>query len=139
MQFDGLELFERNENLESQKGIDLLFPGDIRIKILRAGGSNKKYDMVLGRLIKPYTRQMKTNTMDKKVSEDLMKELYAESVIIGWSGVKSKGEDVEFNKENVIKLLDSLPEVFDEIREQADNLANFRLEEMKEEAENLGN
>lgn len=139
MQFDGLELFERNENLESQKGIDLLFPGDIRIKILRAGGSNKKYDTVLGRLIKPYTRQMKTNTMDKKVSEDLMKELYAESVIIGWSGVKSKGEDVEFNKENVIKLLDSLPEVFDEIREQADNLANFRLEEMKEEAENLGN
>lgn len=139
MQFDGLQLFERNEELEAQKGVDLLFPENIRITILRAGGSNKKYDKVLGRLIKPYKRQMKTDTMDKTVSEKLMRELYTESVIIGWSGVKSKGKKVEFTKENVMNLITSFPEVFDEIREQADNLANFRTEEIKEEAENLGN
>lgn len=131
------ETFGTNENLEAGQGVDLDYGKDGTITIHRAGGENKKFARVLNAKMKPYRRQLQNGTMDDAVAEKLMAETYAEAVIIGWKDVKGKdGKKLEFTKENVIQLLTDLPELFKDIQDQANTIANFRKEEIEAEAKN---
>lgn len=137
--FDGFDRFDRDEELEANEGVDLRFTDNAVITILRAGGSNKKYARVFGRITKPYQRQMNAGTLDEKLSIELHAKVYAESIIVGWSGIKSGGEEVPFTKQNVIDFLISVPEVFTEIRIAAESMDTFRRAKMESEVEDLGN
>jgi len=131
------ETFSTNENLEAGEGVDLDYGKSGVITIHRAGGENKKFARVLNAKMKPYRRQLQNGTMDDAVAEKLMAETYAEAVIIGWKGVKGRdGKDMPFTKENVVKLLTDLPELFKDIQDQANTVANFRKEEIEAEAKN---
>ena len=56
-----------------------------------------------------------------------MAETYAESVIIGWKGVKDRdNKPLKFTKENVVKLLIDLPELFTEIQKRATAFGTFK-------------
>lgn len=129
------DMFKTDEKHESN-GIELDY-GDCQIRIARAGGSNKKYGDLLSKRLKPYRRQMDTGTMDNTVAEKILAEVYAETVIIGWTNVKDReGNVMKFTKENCVKLLLDLPELFRDIQEQASKVANFREAEIEEDTKN---
>lgn len=131
-------MFASDKALEA-KGIWLDF-GAFKIRVARAGGSNQKFRIALEQKLRPYQLQMKTGTMDNEQALRLLAEAYAETVVLGWEGVTdSEGKAMAFTQENVVKLFTDLPELFNEVQEQAGKLANFRALEQEEAAAEVGN
>jgi hypothetical protein len=146
--------FKTDTDLEKE-GIDLNY-GDFIVKVARAGGGNKKFARVLEAKMKPVRRAVQTESLDNKRAEALMREAYAEGVVLMWSvRVKAddKGKPVEplqlmtegdgntvfvqgiegpdgdvlpFNVENVVATFQALPELFADIREQSGKMGLFR-------------
>lgn len=133
--------FKADENLE-KSGVVLQYGTNsknqpIEFRIARAGGSNVRYTKVLEHKAKPYRRMMQQDSLDRKISDRIMREVYAETVILSWSGVEDENDnDIPFNQENVIKVLTDLPDLFTDIQEQANKLALFRAADLSEDAKN---
>lgn len=109
----------------------------IRIKIARAGGRNTAFSKALERTTRPYRKAIQTGMLDNKTADNLYKDVFAETVVLDWINVEGPdGQLLEFKKENVVKLFNDLPDLFNDLREQAANAALFR-EEVLEGA--LGN
>lgn len=140
--------FKTDQNLEKD-GIFLDY-GDFRFKVARAGGANQRFQKILAAKFKPHRRLMQLDVMDDDLARKLLAESYAEAVILGWDHKVGEGESakwepgmideegkvMEFNNENVIKVLLDLPELFRDIQGQCDSAANFQLESRKETAKN---
>lgn len=130
------QLFGTDKKAETEQGISLDY-GSFKIRIVRAGGANRKYVETLNRRLKPYRRQMENDTLDSDVALRTMAEVYADTVIIGWEGVTdAEGRDLDYCRNNVIKLLTDLPELFRDLQEQAGKAALFRASEREEEQKN---
>lgn len=130
------DLFKNNENLEAGAGVTLEYPG-FSITIHRAGGANKKFAQILSNKMKPFRHQLDRGIMDDDVSARILRESYAEGVVIGWNNIKdADGNDMPFSKENVIKLFTDLPDLFADVRIQAENVSLFREEEAKVDEKN---
>lgn len=130
------DLFKNNENLEAGAGVTLEYPG-FSITIHRAGGSNKKFANILSAKMKPYRHQLDRGIMDDEISARILREAYAEGVVVGWNNVKdAEGKDMPFSKENVIKLFTDLPDLFADVRTQAENVSLFREEQEKADEKN---
>lgn len=129
-------IFKTNKDLES-KGIDLQYGDGVIITIARAGGSNPVYARVVEAKTKPYRRQIQSETISAELSEQLTREIYAEAIILGWSGVTDeKGDAMEFTKENAVKLLKDLPDLFTDIKEQANKASLFRSDVLAADSKN---
>lgn len=135
MQFDttGLETYITNPDLESTTGVWLDFPGDRAFLVFRAGGSNEAYGRKFQHLIKPYRRQLDKGTISKEVSDNILRHVYAETVIKDWRGIKDdKGKPVPYSVENCIEFLKAFPELFNDIQSLAGELATFNMENVEE-------
>jgi hypothetical protein len=122
------KLFKTSEDLENKNGVTLDYPG-FSITIHRAGGSNKKFAMVMNEKMRPYRRRLETNTLDEELANRLLIEVYAKTVIISWENVQDENDEVmEFSYENCVKLLTDLPELFKDIQDQATNASVFKEE-----------
>lgn len=125
--------FETNKDLE-RDGIVLDYGFNskdepIQIRIARAGGANTKFAKVLEQKMKPYKRAIANDTMDNKVAEKLLIEAYADAVILSWTGVEDReGNFLEFTRDNVVKVLTDLPDLFMDIQAQSQKSALFRAE-----------
>lgn len=130
------EAFETDPNLECGEGVRLDY-GGFSITVHRAGGGNHRFLRVLEAKLKPHRRQLQAGTLDEELARGLLIEAYAEAVVVGWSGVEDRdGRPMAFTRENVIKLLTDLPELFRDVQEQAQGLANFRRAQREEAAKN---
>ncbi|QZA70458.1 tail assembly chaperone [Erwinia phage AH03] len=133
--------FGTNAELES-KGIELEYGLNddgsvIKFTIARSAKSNKKYQKAMETTFKPYRRQMQLNTMPEETASRLMLEVFVTTILKGWENVQDEaGNDLAFNKDNAMKLLTDLPELFDDLQEKAGNVANFRDETLEEDAKN---
>lgn len=127
------ELFTTDENLE-REGFALEY-GEATFIIARAGGANKKFQSNIERKMRPYRSALNAGTMDDEVAEKLLAQAYAESVILAWDGVTDPdGEKLSFTKENVVKVLIDLPDLFRDIQEQSQRVANFTKAGAEEDA-----
>lgn len=135
------DTFETDENVEKE-GLFLNYGKnrdgtDICIKIARAGGSNTAYHKAINRKMKPYARQYQAGVMDVEVQAKILKEAFAETVVIGWEHVQEKdGTEIQFSRENCIKLFDRLPDLFVDIQEQATKSTLFRNEVLEGDSKN---
>lgn len=111
----------------------------IRIKIARAGGQNTAFIKALEKATKPYRRAIQSGRLDDNTADRLYITAFAEHVVLNWVNVEDpQGKPVEFNRGNVILLLDELPDLFADLREQASNMQLFRAEELEEDLGNSG-
>ncbi len=127
------ELFTTDECLEKE-GFALEY-GEATFIIARAGGANKKFQSIMERKMRPYRSAINAGTMDESTAEKLLAEAYVDAVIIAWDGVTGPdGEVLAFSKENVIKVLLDLPDLFRDIQEQSQRVANFTKAGAEEDA-----
>lgn len=132
--------FRTDPDLESGRGIRIDLGVEERVWIHRAGGANKNFQKAMQRLFRPYQRQVSNGTMDEEVARKIMMEAYAEAVLVRWEGITDeRGNPMEFNKQNAMKLFSDLPEVFSIIREEAEKVANFRSEQIQADVGNSPN
>ena len=109
--------------------LDML-DGRAVLHLAPASESNKGYFNALLRKAPKAARAGKLAKVDVNVvknNRDDDRALYAKHIIKGWSGLfDSQGEEVLFSEEEVISLLEHLPDwIFDEIRAFASNVQNF--------------
>jgi len=123
--FANIDDYKSDEKAEND-GIDLSFGNARFITITRAGSSNRKYKSVMGRLFKPHTKATGELSLSDDEANDLMKKVYAESIVVGWRGFKDESKkDIPFSKENCFELFTVSPEIFDIVREQSAKFSNF--------------
>lgn len=126
------EMFKTSDKVEKD-GIWLHY-GSFAIKIARAGGSNKRYAEVLLKKSKPYRRQLQTETLAPEVADNMMIEVYAETVALDWEGeIGPGGKKAPFSKDAFIKVMKDLPDLFADVIDQSGKAALFLQEEVEED------
>jgi hypothetical protein len=127
--------FTADSQLEKQ-GIWLDFGGP-RFRVLRSGPTNKKFLQVLSEKQRPVAAQIRAGVLSEDHSRRILAEVYADSIITDWEDVKdADGVILDFSRENVIKVLCDLPDLFTIIQDFSSNIANFRHVAIEEEGKN---
>jgi hypothetical protein len=109
----------------------------IAIRIARAGGANTQFQKRMEILVKPYRRQLQTETHDTKVIDRLVRQVYAETVVLGWENVdNAAGQPLSHSVDACMQLFIDLPDLFADLQEQAQRAALFRAEILEVEAGN---
>lgn len=128
---------ETDRDLETGSGVVLDYGDGVKIRIHRAGGSNQKFTNRQTVLIKPFQRQINNDTLPPEKGRELNIQLYAETVIVGWEGVTDRdGNPLPFTKENAIRVMTDLPDLFSDLVASANDRALFRKAEQEEAAGN---
>ena len=134
------------------KGVEIDY-GSFRVTLARAGGANKKYEKILNIKSKPHLRAMKTENMDNEVAIGIMRDVYADSIILHWEAKNAKGEWevgieakpkkvggpvklVPFNHDNVVQAMVDLPELLTWFKEDAEKLALYLVQHQEEDVKN---
>lgn len=143
--------FLTDKNLE-KTGIWLDY-GAFRVRIARQGGANKAFARLLEAKTRPYQRAIKTETLDNAVAERLMREVFAEAVVLSWETKVTDPADAEkftWEKKVVfvdgtsatpgsqayVRIFEELPDLYADIQEQAVKAANFRQAQREANAGN---
>lgn len=128
--------FATDKKLE-QEGIVLDYGDGLELRIARAGGSNVKFEKVVQLKMKKYDRLVKNDLLDPGQMREVMREVLAETVVLGWKGVTDRqGNDIPFSKEACIQLFKDLPDLFDDVLEQSRKANLFKESILEEEAGN---
>lgn len=128
-------MFKTNRQAE-QEGVVLDY-GSFKIRVLRAGPENARFQRVMEAKLKPHRRLLNNNMADMDVIDRLIREAYAETIVIGWEGVTDEeGTELPCNKENALKLFTDLPDLFRDVRDQAASAALFREHVLELDAKN---
>lgn len=105
--------------------------------IARQGKTNKAYASALEKLFKPYQREITLGALGNKKAEQIVQTAFIRGVLKGWENVKGpSGEMLEFNEDNARKLFLDLPDLYEDLTTQANNLANFAVEDLETAAGN---
>jgi len=88
---------------------------------------NPDYERQLGQEYRRYEKVLKLKTPEsEELSQKLMAEVLAKTVLIGWGGISVKGKKLEFTVENATKLLLDYPALRTSIIDFAQEASNFR-------------
>jgi len=112
----------------------------ISIKMARAGGANLVFSKAMEKKTRPHRKRggaFEGDEVDVELATELMKEAFAETIILDWKGITNKdGKKVAFSVAAATKLLKDLPDLYVELRDAAGSAANFRLNEIKDDVGN---
>lgn len=109
----------------------------IAIRIARAGGANKNYAKLMEARVKPYRRQIQNETIERALLDGIVKQVFAETVVIGWENVEDENNSpLSFSVPNVLKVFEDLPDLYADIQEVSQKAAAFRNEIREIDAKN---
>jgi hypothetical protein len=133
------DMFKTEADLETA-GIDYVLSPTMSFRLARAGGANSNFTHAIDvktRQIRKQIKGDKTSPEILKLLQQYMKEAFAETIILGWTGVTDEeGNELPCTPENALKVLNDLPDLFTELQEQAMELANFQAAALEDD---LGN
>lgn len=128
--------FGTDKKLE-QEGVTLDYGDGLEVRIARAGGSNTKFEKAVQLKMRKFGLQAKHDLLDADQMREVMREVLAETVVLGWSGVTDReGNALPFNRENCIKLFKDLPDLFEDVLEQSRKAALFKTVVLEAESGN---
>lgn len=121
--------------------------GDARVRLARAGGANNAYLKRMEALTKPHRRAIQNNSIERDVLLNIVRQVFAETVIKGWETRTKKGdfvsgiEDAEgniqpYNLDNVMRTLTDLPDLFSELQEFAGDQNMYLQSILEDDAKN---
>lgn len=127
--------FKTNTVLETE-GVWLDF-GGWEIKAARAGGSNKRYLPATELHFREHKQAAAIGVLPEDVARKALYNVYADAVILGWRTKQEDGsyiptiegpdgEPWDFTRENVLKLFELIPDVFNIIKPMVENFATFQ-------------
>lgn len=132
----------KTDSVKETEGVDVTFPsnddGSVpTFRIARMGKANKKYTKAVERVSRPYRRQIDNKSISEELSEKLMLEVFVDTVLLGWSNIQDEeGKTIAYNRENAIKVMTDLPDLYAELSDEASKAARFRDEQQESEAKN---
>lgn len=105
--------------------------------IARAGGNNEKFLKVVKDKFLPFQSAINSDTLPKAVAKQLAVEAFVGTILLDWKNfVDRDGTELPFTKENALRVLTDLPELFTTLSKEAQSLANFQDQQLEEAAKN---
>jgi hypothetical protein len=141
IEFDktGLESYITDQMLEAEMGIWVRFPGGRRFRILRAGGSNRRFSRAFTQALRPHRRAFERGTLDDEVSDQILRDTYARHVVVDWDGINdASGQKVPYSPEAVSAFFEAFPDLFSDLVTIASDIATFSQERIEEAKEAVG-
>ena len=137
--------FTTDETLETE-GVEIDY-GPFMVTIARAGGSNKRFARVMEAKTKPHRRAIQTETLDAERAAAILRESYAEAVILKWQtkvdgkfkvGIENPngGALLPVTPDNIVATFVFLPDLFLDLQVQATRITLFRETIMEDDAGN---
>ncbi len=104
MSFDIFDAFATDENLENN---GTSFPVGKGATLLVARGGNRKYAKAITKAVEARRAELDgDDDAAAGVSDEIMIDVMANTILLGWSGLSFKGEDVgDYSVEKAKKLL----------------------------------
>lgn len=97
------------------------------IRIARAGGANDAYNKRIEVLSKKHRRKIQNDALEISELREMTMHAVADTVVLGWENVTdAEGNPLPFSRDNALKLFQQLPDLFNDIQEQASKAALFR-------------
>ena len=128
--------FKTDPKIE-EKGVWIDYGDGVKVKIARAGGANAAFKKAVERHARKYRHQLRTGLMPADKADAVLREVFADTVILDWEGVTDEdGNVLEFTRENVVKVLEDLPDFFQDLQEQASNIELFKAEVLEKDLKN---
>jgi len=110
---------------------------DGKFLLARSGGANDKFEKAFMTAMKPHKSAVKTETLSSTMANKILAGVYADSVILGWEGVTGEdGQSLPYSRDNCVKLLTDLPDLFAELRKHSSDMGNFKDEMNLDAAKN---
>ena len=140
--------FRTDDELE-RKGIVIEYDS-FRVTIARAGGSNKAFERALEAKSRPFRRAIQAETFGRDRMNALVRETFVETCVRNWEvntgteaapnwqqGIEAEdGSLLPFNRDNVLATFIALPDLYNDLQEQASKVSLFRAEVREQEAKN---
>jgi hypothetical protein len=134
----GLEAYKSDRDAEKE-GIWFVYPNGIKFLMARAGGSNNRYKRMLSKALRPHRRVIDQGRMDPDLSDELLRRVYANTVLLDWEGIKDeKGKSIPYTPQAGEEFFAAIPELFSELIDRATEAQNFVDAEVEEAKEELG-
>lgn len=128
--------FKTDDNLEVN-GIIIKMDEELTFTIARAGGANKAFNRKTRKATQPYRRQIASGAVDDELMAGIMKKVFCQTCLKAWTGVTDEnGKAVPCNVENALALFTELPELYDQLQEDATNAQLFLADIKEAEAGN---
>lgn len=113
--------------------------GVCKFKIRRSGGANRLYATAFSAKMRPHRRAIDAGTLTDDAALDLLLEVYFEAVIVSWENVTDEeGNVLDLNLGNFKKVMRDLPDLWNTLRAESDNIKNFQAIQVREDGEALG-
>jgi acyl carrier protein phosphodiesterase len=92
------------------------------------GGANKAYSEAITRKLRPFlTKYNAGKPLDLEKVNEINIECFVDHCLLRWENITDReGKPLLFTKENAIKLLLDLPELYTALSEQAGDVESFR-------------
>lgn len=109
------------------KGRDFEIDGMI-FKLAHLGYPNKNWAKAHEQATKPFRQLIASDMLDEKTDERLGLDVFLETVLLDWKGVKIEedGPEIPFSKEAARKVLTDWPEFYRQLRHLASAIGHFR-------------
>jgi hypothetical protein len=121
-------------------GVELDFGDGVIFKVARAGKSNPAFAKASRKRTKPFLFAIRAGTLDDKMAQEILVKVFAEAVVLGWEGVTDReGKEIEFSFDSAVKLFNDLPDLFEQIKEYAEDKDTFNADTHGGVADTLGN
>lgn len=112
--------------------------------IRRTARSNKEYGKALERNMRPFQAQVRTKSLKEEKAGELLMISFVEGALVSWAniplsdvtGVKTDTGFAEHNLENAKKLFTNIPDMLDDLQNQASDISLFRSDDQEENAKN---
>ena len=135
----GLDDYMTDSTLESEVGVVVVFPRGRKFRILRAGGSNQRFNRAFQAAIRPHRRAMERGTMDLEESQEIMRRVYAKYVVIDWEGIRdSEGKEIPYSVQAAELFFEAFPNLFDDLVRLATEMSLFSEKTIEEAKQALG-
>lgn len=127
--------FKTNKKLEKTEGVWFAIE-EAQFKCKRAGGSNDAFTKAV-RKYNQKRRAIASGAVSREEADKELAQIYADTVITDWKNVTDENnKPLAFSKENVIKLLTDLPDLFDTLAVYCADYGNFLQDEAQATAKN---
>lgn len=131
-----LDIFKEfaTDTVKEEDGVWVGIGGGAELLLARAG--NKAYGKMLAKEYEKHKHELELkNEVSDKLSEEIMIDVLAKTVLLGWKGIEFKGKPLEYSVANGKQLL-ALKDFRKLVGNYADDSARYRVQQEEEVVKN---
>lgn len=137
MKFGNMQDWQSDAQLELE-GVKYEIGRDRYFTIRRAGGANRVFMTAYSALVSKLGGESPEKIANAMMMQELQ-PLFAKHVVVGWHGIEDdKGEEIPYSEEAFVALMQSAPDLWQELRMEADKRWRFQREKLAEEKSQMG-